>query len=581
VEDLTGVNITPVNSTERLLEFLRWLGNKRDALAIDTETGGFIWYREPLRLVQLADRDSAWCFAWDDWRGLLKDVLPRYQGDFVFHNAKFDIHYLHQNGVEWSADMWRRSHDTMLMAHLIQPDEAVGLKPLARKLIHPGAAAASEVLDNAMHKQGWNWGTVPVDFPYYWGYGGLDTILTARLYNVLRNIGHSTPLALYELERRVLYTVYKMECRGAHIDVNFCITKSAELEAFIMQSRDWAKANYGIANLTSDKQVIDKLIADGVELTKMTDSGNSFSLDAEVLQWVQHPLAQVVLKARQATKIKNTYLRTFIEMNDGGVYHADLRTLGTRTGRMTGGILQTLTRGKGPVRDSFTSRYEGGKMIMVDYDQIEMRLMAILSGDEALAAACMGPDLFTTMTRLVYNEPDMPKSDPRRQTFKNGRYARAYGAGLEKIALTNGLTMEQVREMEAGWTANYPKAANFSRVVENVAKQRLEQEGVAYVRTPLGRYEPAKNANERYQLPNYLMQGTAADVFKQGLVRCDEAGLDEYMVLPVHDEAVLDAPGELAEEVARTAQKAMEDTSMSVALTTGADIVDRWGDKYL
>lgn len=578
MEDLTGVNVTYVTSTEQVLEFLRWLGNKRRTLAVDTETGGLLWYREPLRLVQIGDRDSAWCFSWNAWNGLLKDVLERYDGDFTFHNAKFDIHFFERNGIVWSPHMWSRTHDSMTRAHLIQPDEAVGLKPLARKLVHAGAAAASEILDNAMHIQKWNWGTVPVDFPYYWGYGGLDTILTARVDDILLPL---TPPALYELERKTTYAVYKLEKRGAFIDVNFCIRTIAELEAYVMQARQWAESTYGIKNLTSDKQVIDKLLADGIQLTKLTDSGNAFSLDAEVLQWVDHPLAQTVLKVRQAGKIMNTYLRTFVELQEDGIFHPDLRTLGTRTGRMTGGILQTLTRGKGPVRDSFRSRYEDGKMIMVDYDQIEMRLMAILSGDEALAEACMGPDLFTTMTRAVYNEPDMPKSDPRRQTFKNGRYARAYGAGLEKIALTNGLSMEQVKEMEAGWTANYPKAANFSRVVEQVAKQRLADEGVAYVRTPLGRYEPAKNANERYQLPNYLMQGTAADVFKQGVVRCDEAGLDEYMVLLVHDEVVLDAPGDIAGDVARTAQKAMEDRSMSVALTTGADIVDTWGDKYL
>jgi DNA polymerase-1 len=576
VEDLSNVNITMARRTEDVLEFLRWLGERRSVLAIDTETGGLDRWRDPLRLVQLGDRDSAWCFDAAGWMGLLRDVLERYDGPRVFHNAKFDVHFL-ERFMTWSDLMWKVTHDTAVMAHLVDPVSGRDLKGLTTRYINPKAAIAQRTLDNAMSVQKWGWNDIPVDYPLYWAYGGLDTILTARLYDYLLPLQNP---ALYDLEQKTIYVTHKMEKRGLHIDLKHCHDKIVELEAFVQQVRDWARTTYSIENITSDVQCLRVLEADGVQFTKMTDSGARYSLDADVLESIDHPLAETLLKARKSIKITNTYLKNFVTHHDNEIFHADINTLGTRTGRMTAGIMQTLTRGKGPVRDSFTSRYENGRMVLVDFDQIEMRLLAIMSEDTELQKTCLSGDLFTTMARRVFNDPNMPKSDERRQHLKNARYARAYGAGIPKIALTNGLPIEEVEVIEAGWTEQYPQAARFPMVVDRIARQRLAEEGVAYVRTPIGRYEPAKGS-ELYQLTNYLMQGFAADVFKAALVRLDEAGLDEYFVMPIHDEAAFDVPGEIAADVAATACKIMQDDSYAIPLTTGADVVERWGDKYL
>lgn len=580
MEDLNHVNITMVRTTEDVLNFLRWLGERRNVLAVDTETGGLVWYRDRLRLVQIGDRDSAWCFDAEDWMGLLRDVLERYDGEFVFHNAKFDVHYLeHRGRVKWTADMWKRTHDTAIMAHLHQPDVSRQLKSLTTTYINPKAALAQKVLDTAMTEQRWGWDDIPIDYPYYWAYGGLDTVLTARLFDALPR-DRFTP-ELYEVERRVLWSVYKMEVKGAHVDVDFAYRKRGELQAYIEQVKNWAKATYGLESITSNVQIIKKMQELGVELTKLTNSGANYAMDAEVLEAIDHPLAAGVLKARQAHKIAGTYLSAFIDDSIDGIFRVDLNTLGTRTGRMTGGILQTLTRGKGPVRDSFISRHDDGRMIMVDFDQIEMRQLAELSGDPALITAFGSGDFFTTMTRAIYKDDSISKSDLRRQRTKNARYARNYGAGLPKIALTNGISLEEVEFIEAGWTTQFPVAAQFPRRIELLARERMREEGKAYVTTPtLKRYEPAKG-NELYQLVNYLTQGFAADVFKEAIVRCDEAGLDEFLILPVHDEAVFDVPPELVEEVTRTAPVVMQDNRYALPFTTGVDVVERWGDKYL
>lgn len=587
-EDLSDVNVTLVDTSEKVLDFLTWLGRSRRVLAVDTETTGLLWYRDRLRLVQVGDRDHAYCFAADDWMGLLKDVIGRYDGEFVFHNAKFDIHFLERRGLVWTPDMWRRTHDTAVLAHLHQPDHSRALKTLTRAYIDPRAAMASNMLDEAMHVQGWDWATVPIDFPYYWFYGGLDTILTARLFDALPR--DRITAELEDVERKVLWSTYKMEQRGAFVDLMHCAATKLACEGYAEQVKRYLATEYGLvreagAKFPSNTQIIAKFKELGVELTKLTKSEKAYALDEDVLESIDHPLAALVLDVRKKMKIAGTYMDNFLEMNEDGLIRCDINTLGTRTGRMTIArpALQTLTRGKGPVRDAFVSRYGEieGRMIMVDYDQIEMRQYAVLSQDATLCEAFGGGDFFTTLTRQIFNDPTIGKNDVRRQHTKNARYAKNYGASNRKIALTNGISVDEVDVIEAGWDAAYPKAAHFPKVIEALAHQRMQDEGAAYVTTPtLKRYEPSKG-REYYQLVNYLIQGFAADVFKEAVVRCDEAGLDEFMVLPIHDEAVFDVPLELAEDVAQTAQRVMRDDRYAVPFTTGCDVVARWGDKYL
>src|SRR5690606_6427913 len=121
----------------------------------------------------------------------------------------------------------------------------------------------------------------------------------------------------------------------------------------------------------------------------------------------------------------------------------------------------------------------------------------------------------------------------------------------------------------------------MSRMVEQVATQRLRDDGVAYVKSPLtGRIHPADD-DKLYTLVNYLLQGIAAEIMKMKLVELDNAGLGDLMTLTVHDEQIFDVPKAHVEEVARLALEVMNDSELlSVPITAGASLGDRWGDKY-
>ena len=113
-----------------------------------------------------------------------------------------------------------------------------------------------------------------------------------------------------------------------------------------------------------------------------------------------------------------------------------------------------------------------------------------------------------------------------------------------------------------------------------MAEQRKRSEGVAYVKTPIGRLEVSRDDKD-YALVNALIQGTAADVFKEALLRLDETGAGPWMLLPVHDEVIFDIPEEEIEEATQLIRKAMFDDRWLVPITVGADgPYDRWGAKY-
>ena len=110
--------------------------------------------------------------------------------------------------------------------------------------------------------------------------------------------------------------------------------------------------------------------------------------------------------------------------------------------------------------------------------------------------------------------------------------------------------------------------------------ERRKTEGVGYVNTPIGRYQPAEDRKE-YSLVNYLIQGTAADCLKEALLRLDSAGLGDGMLLPVHDEVIFEVPAEDAEEAKATIVEAMTDNRWAVPLVVEADgPLARWGDHY-
>jgi DNA polymerase-1 len=262
------------------------------------------------------------------------------------------------------------------------------------------------------------------------------------------------------------------------------------------------------------------------------------------------------------------------------ILHASINPLAAKTGRQSVSepSLQNLIRGA-QVRDAFIPR-EGNVLIMADFDQIEVRLLAHFCGDPTLMAAINSEDIHTTTARLIYQDPTMVKSDPRRMPTKNATYARIYGAGVAKFAITAGISLEQARFVMNGYDDAYPGVPNFIGQVIATARDRSATDGSPWVRTPSGRRLIGDRGDE-YKLVNYLIQGTAADVMKRQTIQCANAGLEPYMLMTVHDELLFDVPKEDVVDVVQTIMEVMPDmTGYKVPLTIGVEVHDRWGSKY-
>ena len=589
---IEDTQIELVNSVEKANEFMSWLGNRREVLAFDTETGGLDPERDALRLVQFGDTTHGWSIPWDQWGGVAIEALEKYEGELVGHNAKFDVRYLERYGkMRMKRD---RIHDTRIMCHLIDPAGRTALKPLAARLVDPKAAYASQALDEAMTAQIWTWATVPIDFTMYWVYGALDTVLTAHVYSKLKPKIDAEFDEVYRLEQAVQFILADMEARGARIDLDYTRAKAEELANFANNVSDWCIKTHHVSP-GSNREVTERLLSLGVELTTRTKTG-AYALDEDVIVEIiggsledtdastlndGQMLAYQVLARRKSEKIKGTYLDGFLNFADAdGFVHPQMNQLGARTGRMSmeRPALQTLPRGR-VVRDCFIPR-EGNSLISADFDGVEMRILAHFAQDQNLTDAINSGDIHLTTARRVYGDESIGKKDPRRQIAKSVGFAKIYGAGADKIAATAGVSLEDAQKFLAQYDATFPGVKNFQTQVSKVVEQRKRDTGVAFVKTPIGRLQ-LSDKDRDYALVNALIQGMAADVFKEALVRLDEADVGEYLLLPVHDEIIVDAPTEDIDEVKDVITRAMSDNRWAVPLTVGIDgPLTRWGDKY-
>ncbi len=576
---LSNIQLKLINTIDAAMEFKRWLGERREVLGVDTETSGLHPEKDVLRLVQIGDRDTGWAIPWELWGGVALEALNKYTDDLVLHNSSFDCRFL-QTHAKWKPP-WERIHDTLTQAHIKDPGRPKGLKPLADRLVDPRATAGAQVLTQAMYENKWDWRTVPVDCPAYWIYGALDPVLTCRIHEKLYPDVKNIPA--YALEMSAVRICAGMMLRGVKVDIEHCTSKALELREWVIEARTWADVEFGVTNVTSNKQIIDRLLADGIELTKRTPRG-ALSLDKEVLDAIadKHPLANLVRKVRRAEKTCGSYLDHMVESADANGYvHCNINTTGAITSRMsiTDPAFQTLFRDDKVVRNGIVPS-TGNSLVAIDADQIEARLMAHFSGDQGLIDAFKSPnDFFCEIGSEIFNDK-ITKGDFRRSLTKNTVYGKVFCAGPEKMAETAGVAPEVGYSVFNRFDYLYPGVKQYmDRIIHEGERARAAGE-VPYVETPYGRRIPVLDSRI-YPLVNYSIQGPAAEILKRGMADIEAAGLSDYLVLPVHDELVLDVPKEDAVDVLHQVEGILNDhETFKVPLTWSGEIYeDRWSTK--
>lgn len=601
---LDDVELTLITTLDDVLAFKRWLGERRPthALGCDTETTGLNPMKDRVRLIQIGDNRRGWAMDRERWSGILATLVNEWDGDWIFHNSIFDTLSIEQScGI----DMPRhRIHDTMVQARINESHMSMALKSQASRHVDPAAAGLQEVLKGT----DFTWETVPVGYGPYWQYAALDPVLTYFLDLHHRPQVEAEAPKAYELEMNVLWVAENMRRNGACIDRSWVLDHYEKFTAYCAQVEQWVGANYGVKP-GSNAAIVQILEDAGYSFSKATKSG-AVSLDAEVLGGIDHPLARAVLGRRQAQKMASTYLKFYLnETTDEHPFvHPSFNTLGARTSRMScdSPNLQNVPR-RGTskfadaVRSCIVSRHipreklvefdergftqhdavTHGTLIFCDFSQIEMRILTHLSEDENMIAAFRGEeDFFVTLARAIYHDDTIDKSDPRRRVTKNAGYATIYGAGVRKFALTAGVSESEARAFFQRWNTLYPGVPRWQHsIIQEASFAKLET-GQSFVRSPLTNRRYVGDSGKEYALANYKIQGMAAEINKMKLVELDNAGLGPWMIATVHDEVILDVPGEHVLDVVETLRKVMNDDNLlSVPIKAEISYGHRWGRK--
>ena len=538
------------NEPDKLTE---WIAERREVLAVDTETSGLNWQSDKLRTVQFADLNTA--HVTSDIR-LAIGLLNRYDGPVAMHNFKFDCHFMDRYGL----DVKRLDiHDTQTLAHLSWPARSVGLKELSDELGLVAQSNKESHLKALMKKNKWDYGTIPIETAEYWQYGGLDAMATAQLFERYKDISKTD---LYRFEMASQRSLYEMECVGVMIDVGYLTEYKRSLDAYIANLREWARSEYD-CDLSSQKDVERLLVGSGQTVYR-TPTGK-ISTTVEHLAENTHPIAKALTGMRKATKTSNTFCRNLINSTDRDCISRPTIVPLKVTGRMSMQQFnfQQIPRGK-EIRHAVMARPDC-KLIMCDYDTMELLAAGYLSGDDGLVESCMKEDVHVATARKVW--PGVPITPAHRQTVKNVTYAIQYGAKYDTVANTAGISNTEASLAMFKFKQAYPKLSNLI--------SQVKKEDVIY--TPYGRKEVALSSHTKL---NYLIQGMCADVLKQAIASIASSDIGSMLRLPIHDELILECPASEATEVAKEVEDHMSQRFGQYSFPCSSEIHERWGDKY-
>lgn len=548
----------------------------RPILGLDTETLGIGWEHRSPRLVAVASAHRSVVLPAGDAarvRAIIDAHVAR-DGLFAFHNATFDLHALAAIGVEVPRD---RIVDTLVLSAVHAPQRRHGLKQVGQWLLGI-EDEHTDALRTAMHRGGWTWADVPLDLPEYAAYAGRDAQLTAAVAQ--RLLGAGLPPRVIELEHDVLLgPVYDMERTGLLLDSRAVVELISELTVAQDADRIWFAAE-GIENPAAIAQVVAVLVERGWTPRALTATGRP-KLDEEVLEGISDPIAQRLLAHRRRAKLLATYLGPFIAetRDDDNVVHPSIRTLAARTGRMSisDPPLQTLPATDGTIRRCFRAR-DGHAFVSVDFDQMELRAAAALSGDRRLRNVLDGRfgDVHARNAAAIFGRPVDTVTEEQRRAGKAVTFATLYGAGPERIATQTGMEPEKAeRAVDNFWSAYEGLRQERNRLMDKARR-------TGTVRLESGRQLPV-GPNGAYRALNYLLQGTCAEVLKHALVVMHRSDLAEGLRLPIHDEVLLEVPAEDARDCARLAVQMMTEASEEVIgrpiPASGRVLGDRWDIK--
>lgn len=577
----------------------------------------------------------------------LKDALTQllrlFQAKSVtvaMHNAKFDLKVLATNikkagfkNAELTEKILESSiYDTMIYAWLQNPERtgknSYSLESLGEQILGLKGIEFSDIVE-----KGQTFADVPLEKAA--PYGAEDADFTLKLAQAQQKGGfdHSTKLSdrtasptqppvvecnnsrvlpvvecrdsgvsrpplekLFQLEMKVLPILTKMELTGIHLDTATLHAYNKELTEGIAAAEQSIYKEVGHEfNIASPKQLQTVLFEErGLKAGKKTKTG--YSTDTSVLEELafEDPVPRMILDYREMAKLKSTYVEALPKLvDDQGRIHTDFVQTGTATGRLScrDPNLQNIpvrNEAGRRIRSAFTAP-EGKVLISADYSQIELVVLAHLSGDKNMSQSFIdGTDVHKATAALIYGVAPDAVTPEMRRTAKTINFGVIYGMSAFRLARDLGISRTQASQFIENYFAQYSSVDSF---IKDTIKKAEE---TGWVETLFGRRRPIMNINSRNKLEkaaaeriavNTPVQGSAADIVKTAMLAVSDAlktsASPARLLLQVHDELIFECPDDKATidtTIAFIKDKMENAVKLNVPLRVSIEYGKNWGE---
>ncbi|MEE2754085.1 MAG: DNA polymerase I [Candidatus Latescibacterota bacterium] len=522
----------------------------------------------------------------------LRDIIEDKSIGLVGHNVKYDLSVLKWHGFEWCGPVY----DTMLAGHLTQPETRMRMDSLAESLLEYKARSITELIGDKGKEQK-SMREVPVEDVAE--YAAEDADVTLQLWDKLApQVEQMGQTEVYEkVELPLLRVLVNMEYEGIRLDTDVLAEISKNLQIEIEETRERIFELAGEEfNLNSPKQ-LGEIFFEKLQLdpkAKRTRKSKQYQTNERILTRLanKHEIAAKVIHYRESSKLKSTYIDTLpgTVFEQTGRVHTNYEQAVTATGRMQSSNpnLQNIPvrsdQGR-EIRKAFVARDEHHTLLAADYSQIELRVVADISGDEAMKGAFKrGDDIHDMTSMKVFNvDEDGITAEMRRQA-KMVNFGIVFG--ISAFGLSDRLDIPRAQSLDLieSYFTQYPGIRDYMDNTIEFCREKGYVQTVTgrrrYLRDINSRNKTLRSAAERNAI-NSPIQGSAADMIKIAMAkihnRMREADLKSRMLLQVHDELVFDMHKDEADVLPSLVEEEMKTAiPLSVPIAVELGTGDNW-----
>ena len=594
-------NYKRIKSTGDLKRLVNKLSQVKE-LAIDTETDSLISLRANLVGISLCAKAGEAFYIpvghtegaeknlpANDVRKILQPLLKSPKVQKTGQNIKYDLQVLGRAGYEINPV----SFDTMLASYVINPSaRGHDLSTLALDNFNHTMIPITDLIGSGKNQK--SFATVEPDKATE--YAAEDADFTYRLRGVFASKIEELKLAglYYDIEIPLISVLSRIEEAGVRIDLDYLESLSHKMEGDIKSivAGIYEMAGYEF-NINSTQQMSKLLFEEkGLPKGRKTSKKTGYSTDQRVLEDLAEidPLPRAVLEYRQLSKLKSTYVDALPRLinPETGRLHTSFNQSVAATGRLSSSDpnLQNIpvrTETGREIRKAFIPRDENYSLLVADYSQIELRILAHISEDKGLISAFKkGEDIHSRTAAEVYGVAIKNVTGEQRRAAKTANFAVIYGVSAYGLSQQTELNLGESKQFIDTYFERYPGIRKYMDEMIQTAREK------GFVTTLSGRrrYLPEINSRnfQRRQFAeriaiNSPIQGTAADMIKIAMIRIDSdiAKMKSKMILQVHDELVFDAYNDELEELQKIVQTRMSKAiRMKVPLIVDMGVGPNW-----